>query len=158
MNSREKNEKHIEQVKEYMNGFLVSLMARMQAHDQTKLRSPEAEIFEEYTPKLAECTYGSEEYKRYLSEMEVALDHHYAHNPHHPEHFENGVADMTLIDLIEMVCDWKAASMRHDDGDIRESIRINRDRFNLDVDIGTIIENTVDILETMDEVMSDENV
>jgi len=39
------------------------------------------------TPKLAGSTYGSEEYKAFLGQMKPALDHHYAVNDHHPEHF-----------------------------------------------------------------------
>ena len=33
---------------------------------------------------------------------------------------------------IEMLADWKAASERHEDGDIRVSIEKNTDRFHLD--------------------------
>jgi hypothetical protein len=42
--------------------------------------------------------------------MGEALKHHYANNRHHPEHFENGINGMNLLDVIEMVCDWKAAA------------------------------------------------
>ena len=59
--------------------------------DNSKLESPEKELFDEYTPKLKDCTYGSDEYKEFLKGLKVALDHHYANNSHHPEHYENGV-------------------------------------------------------------------
>ena len=73
------------------------------------MESPEVEIFAEYTPKLADSTYESEEYKSFLEGMSVAVQHHYAHYRHHPEHFENGINDMNLVDLVEMICDWKAS-------------------------------------------------
>lgn len=81
---------------------------------------------------------GSEEYKEYLKELKVALDHHYQNNSHHPEHYENGVNGFDLFDLIEMFFDWKAAGERHADGNIYKSIEINKDRFKLS-------EQTVDI-------------
>jgi len=44
--------------------------------------------------------------------MKPALEHHYALYRHHPEHFQNGIDDMNLIDLVEMFADWKASSER----------------------------------------------
>jgi len=115
-------------------------------HDQSKLDNPEISLFTEYTPKLADCTYGSDEYKSFLGAMKPAIDHHYANNRHHPEHFKNGVDEMNLIDMIEMLCDWKAASERHNDGNIRKSIEINANRFNMSPQLVKIFENTADIL------------
>jgi hypothetical protein len=111
-------------------------------HDQTKLESPEKEIFDEYTPKLKNTTYGSEEYSKYLKEMKIALDHHYKNNRHHPEHFNNGIRDMNLIDIIEMFCDWLSATERHDDGDIFKSIEYNQNRFGYSSDLKDIFDNT----------------
>jgi hypothetical protein len=39
---------------------------------------------------------------------------------------------MTLLDVIEMLADWKAATMRHDDGDLAKSIVMNAERFGYD--------------------------
>ncbi len=49
---------------------------------------------------------------------------------------------MTLIDLIEMLVDWKAASERHNDGNILKSIEKNSSRFNMGVQLCRIFENT----------------
>ena len=43
----------------------------------------------------------------------------------------SGVNDMTLVDLVEMLADWKAATERHDDGDLAKSLEIQRERFGL---------------------------
>ena len=115
-------------------------------HDQSKLQSPEIEIFDEYTSRLKNTTYGSDQYKQYLKEMQVALDHHYTNNRHHPEHFES-ISSMNLIDIVEMLCDWKAATLRHADGDIRKSIEINQERFGFSDELKQILINTVEILE-----------
>lgn len=64
-----------------------------------------------------------------MSEMKPALDHHYANNRHHPEYHKSGIQSMDLVDIIEMLCDWKAATLRHNDGDIDKSLDINQKRF-----------------------------
>jgi hypothetical protein len=115
-------------------------------HDQTKLSGEEKEIFDLYTPKLKNSTYGSEEYKGFLAEMKVALDHHYENNRHHPEHFKNGIKDMNLIDIVEMFCDWKAATMRHANGDLMKSIEFNKTRFGYSDELEQIFKNTAKYL------------
>lgn len=136
--------KHISRVRDLLTDCIKELFERGLNHDSSKLNSPEKELFDKYTPKLKGCTYGSDEYHRYLKELKVALDHHYAHNSHHPEHYENGVNGFDLFDLIEMFMDWKAASERHLDGDIRESIEKNKKRFDLSPQICDILHNTAD--------------
>lgn len=138
--------RHIERVRNLLNACVKELIIRGENHDQSKLESPEVEYFTEYTSKLASCTYGSDEYKGFLNDIKPALDHHYANNSHHPEHYKNGIDDMNLIDIIEMLCDWKAASERHNNGNIRKSIEINADRFKISPQLVKILENTVDLL------------
>ena len=137
---------HIKRVSELLSYAAAELLHRASVHDNSKLESPEKELFDEYTPKLKGCTYGSEEYKAFLKELKVALDHHYANNSHHPEHYENGVNGFDVFDLIEMAIDWKAASERHSDGDIYRSIEINKARFGLSDQLVNILTNTADRL------------
>lgn len=66
--------KHIEMVRKYIKVVTDALSNRAIKHDSTK-QSPEIEIFAEYTPKLANATYGSDEYNEFLKEMNVALQH-----------------------------------------------------------------------------------
>lgn len=56
---------------------------------------------------------------------------------------ESRVNNMSLLDIVEMFVDWKAASERHADGDIRASIAENRNRFVLSDQLAAIFENTV---------------
>ena len=137
--------RHIERVRNLINVFVIELLNRAEAHDQSKLEEPEASIFAEKTAQLAELTYGSAEYNQCREELGEALTHHYANNRHHPEHFKEGLEDMNLIDLVEMFCDWKAASERHNDGNIRKSIEHNADRFQMSPLLVKIFENTVSI-------------
>lgn len=139
--------KHIMKVHHFINCIIFALLERAETHDDSKLRPPELEVFTEYTPKLKNTTYGSDEYKGYLKEMKVALDHHNSVNRHHPEYHDKLVNGMNLVDVIEMFCDWKAASLRHDDGDIVKSIGINKSRFNISPQLVDIFRNTVEIFE-----------
>jgi len=142
---------HIQYVRNLLNVFVVQLLDRSARHDRSE--NPELKTFVKYTPKLAASTYGSDEYKRFLEEMKPALDHHYALNRHHPEHFVNGVEGMDLIDLIEMLADWKAATLRHNNGDINKSIEINAKRFNISPQLVTILLNTVKRLHLDDTLI-----
>ena len=122
---------HIGVVTQSLTDLALKLIDRAQGHDKSKLVEPELSVFDKVTPRLAKLTYGSPEYKESLKEMGSALTHHHMNNRHHPEHFENGIKDMNLIDKIEMIADWKAAVQRHDDGGINKSMEINRKRFKI---------------------------
>ena len=55
----------------------------------------------------------------------------------------SGVDGMSLLDVIEMLCDWKAAGERHADGSIDRSLKVNRERFKISDQLHAILENTV---------------
>lgn len=134
---------HMEKVKQNIFNFMHVLITRSRTHDSTKLEEYELPYFEVYTPKLATTTYMSDDYKTYLKAMQPALDHHYGANSHHPEYYENGISDMSLFDLAEMLMDWKAAVERHNDGDILKSLEINIKRFNISPDLAKILTKTI---------------
>lgn len=183
---------HIRKVQCFLGAAIEDLIDRQRVHDQSKLVSPEKEAYDVMTPRLAGSTYGSDEYRAMLAEMKPALDHHYAVNSHHPEHYrwrcgvcerrctnveweeaprgpndsglrycpdccrngmiyeawlgdetDKGLHGMSLLDLIEMLCDWKAATLRHDNGDIRKSININQKRFGYSDELRRIFLNTL---------------
>lgn len=139
--------RHIEMVRNLLNKIQNELIKRSQHHDQSKLVSPEIELFTELTEKLSGLTYGTPEYDESKAQLGPALEHHYANNRHHPEHFKNGINDMNLVDLIEMLCDWKASSTRHNDGNLRKSIEVNGKRFEMSPQLIKIFENSVDLVE-----------
>lgn len=122
------------------------LTNRCVTHDQSKLCAPEVDTFCEYTPRLKEMQFGSDEYKQCLAEMKPALDNHYAHNRHHPEHYENGVYGMTWFDVIEMCCDWAASSKRTKQGSFAGSVEICKERFKLGNFFSAMLVNTYDLV------------
>lgn len=140
--SQQETVEHILRVRELL--FIVNnrIESRAYAHDQSKLRPPEKEIFDECVGTLKSLTYGSDEYKEQLKKLGPALKHHYENNSHHPEHYPNGIDGMSLLDLIEMICDWKAAGERHSDGSMKRSLDVNKARFNVSPQLQSILENT----------------
>jgi len=146
MDSRPETYDHILKFQGYLHEVIQVLQERQLFHDTSKLVSPEVEYYDKVTEKLAGLTYGSPEYKDGLKELGPAIEHHYANNRHHPESHKNGIRDMTLIDIMEMLCDWTAASHRHNDGNIRKSIEINQERFGYSDELKQILKNTVQAL------------
>lgn len=138
---------HKTEVGKNMSLVSTDLFERAVRHDFSKFHKEEHYLFETSTKELAKITYGSEEYAEALRKIRPAIEHHYKVNSHHPEHYTNGINDMNLLDVIEMVCDWMAAVKRHDDGDIMKSLKINRERFGIDDQLYGIIENTVKYLQ-----------
>jgi hypothetical protein len=133
---------HIDQVRSLINQVVEDLRHRASVHDASKLRDPEKQTFDQFTPKLAASTYGSDEYKQFLVGMGDGLNHHYAENDHHPEHWQHGIADMDLIQVIEMLADWKAATLRHENGSLSRSIAQNAERFGYGVEFYRLLWNT----------------
>lgn len=138
---------HISKVQERLRQIRLHLRIRGDVHDSSKLIEPEKSGYDQLTIKLKDCVYGSDEYRAALTEAKPVIDHHYAHNLHHPEHYENGLAGMSLLDVIEMLCDWKAASERTKQGSIAQSLAHNKQRFGIDDQLASILENTVRELE-----------
>jgi hypothetical protein len=142
--SAPETKEHIAQVYRRLLEVAHALCIRGEVHDETKLGSNEKPLFDEMTPKLKTMVYGSDEYKASLAALGPALSHHYANNSHHPEHYPNGVAGFDLLDLVEMYCDWAAATLRSKDGDMSKSFDINEKRFALDPQVASIFRNTWD--------------
>lgn len=144
MSSKPATLAHIRIVQGYLKVVIDNLIDRSACHDASKLESPEVEILDKFTPLLADLKYLSPEYKACLAEMAPGLEHHYAVNRHHPEYFTGGVADMNLMDIIEMLVDWKAAGERHiaKPGCVFRSIVVNANRFKYGEEMSGLLANT----------------
>lgn len=135
-------QKHIAEVDNILCCVTNQMRVRGREHDKSKLTDKELPYFAE-AQGLKTLRYGSKKYFAQLDRLKPALDHHYKNNRHHPEYHENGIPDMNLVDVIEMLCDWLAAAMRHgDDHDIFKSINFNRGRFKIKKDLAQIMWNT----------------
>ena len=142
----EATKEHIDRVRVFLREVYMHLRSRGRDHDKSKLQDPELPVFAEYTPKLKGLTYGSDEYRECLKGMQTALDHHYKENSHHPEFNKAGIDGMTLIDIMEMLADWRAATERHANGSMDDSLVKNQERFGISDQLANILQNTVDAL------------
>lgn len=144
---RLKTLRHIETVRNYINTVIAELLRRQELHDQSKFDEEECKYYDGITTELRTVTFGSPEYFQRLEQIRPALDHHYANNRHHPEHHDRGIAGMNLVDIIEMIVDWKSSSLRHDDGNIYRSIEINQGRFGYSDELRQVLINTAEWLD-----------
>lgn len=135
---------HIEKVRGFLSDVQGNIAGRSLLHDGSKLESPEKEMYDEYKPKIAETEkefgYGSPQYEEVVRAMGEALRHHFAVNSHHPEHYPNGINGMSLLDLIEALADWKAASQKSGQP---LNIDANKRRFGMTDQLAEILANTV---------------
>lgn len=140
---------HQNHVLHYLMFMVKDLLDRAEHHDEAKMEPGEVEYFDKVGMLKRSTTYNSEAYADQLKILDPALKHHYGKYRHHPEHFKHGVRDMTLVDLLELICDWKASSTEHQDGNILLSIDDNQSRFNYGPEISAILRNTVNMLEEL---------
>ena len=134
---------HIAYVRHNLLFIINELYTRGDEHDASKLESPEREVFREHQGKLKDIEFGSPEYKAMLDTVRPAILNHYAKNRHHPEHWPNGIEDMDLIDLIEMVADWVAATKRNKNGNVHKSLAHNVPKFRISPQLEKILLNTI---------------
>lgn len=149
MTSREDAVHHIDKVRRRLAVVIHLLSKRGIAHDASKLQEPELSGYQGLSDALQGLTYGTPEHRAAFAPFKGIIAHHYAHNSHHPEHWLNGVDDMSLLDVIEMLADWKAASERGN-GDFGESIRVSVGRFKIDPQLADILINTAKELGWID--------
>lgn len=181
---------HISLVQGSLLAIIQQLEYRAVRHDASKLLEPEASGFAALRVALADVEYGTPEYAEALREASEVVQHHYACNDHHPEHYppvspdrpdiaqlredifalrimqhhdeigvvalnrivgrlehdlaclQSGINQMSLMGIVEMFADHRAASMRTKNGGLRRSIAHNRGRFGYSDTLTQIFENT----------------
>lgn len=140
---------HISKVRSRLFQLCAILFERADCHDVSKLREPEKSGYDRLVARLENIEYGSDEYRAALAEAKPVIAEHYANplNMHHPEHYPNGINGMTLLDVVEMLADWKAASERTKQGSIQKSLAVNKQRFGISDQLAEILENTVKALD-----------
>lgn len=147
LKTRDETMDHIVAVRGTLDAVANQIRVRGKNHDRSKLSPQELPYFA-VASSLKTLKYGSREYQQALGHLGPALTHHYCKNRHHPEHFDDGMVQMNLIDMIEMICDWNCAAARHgSDHNIFKSINHNRMRFKIPYMVASILWNTaIDVL------------
>lgn len=106
---------HIGEVQENLEEISSNIKRRGLAHDRSKLDSLEFDIFTSTRTKFKEASYGTPSYQECVDLAKPAVDHHHKNNSHHTDFWQDGINDMSLMDIIEMISDWKAANRRSAD-------------------------------------------
>ena len=132
---------HIKDVQFYMAQIIHYLTTAARIHDSSKYSPQEIGLVIKKA-QLDAIPYMSEEYKAALANVQDGLQHHYQMNPHHPEFWTNGVEDMSMLNLLELLADWKAASDATVGGSLDNSIEKNTERFNLSPEMVRLLTNT----------------
>lgn len=122
--------RHINLVRFNLNKIAHRLKERAVVHDSSKYSLDEFEGFKEINRIARETPFGSQAYKDSIKDNR-AVSLHYSRNTHHPEHYQGGIDEMSLLDIVEMLCDWKAASETYGLTAFKESLEIQKDRYKL---------------------------
>jgi Family of unknown function (DUF5662) len=156
-------ERHIERVNFYLNQIIADLQERGVVHDASKLVEPEVSGFDKIAVERTNVKHGTPEYSAMMESIQPIINHHYLVNDHHPEHFATTLnedstlkelldetktglplAAMDLRQVMEMLCDWKAASERGQQSPFLEGMEeVSKERFGIEPQLFSILKNTV---------------
>lgn len=131
---------HIRGVQTWMRHVIMLWTNRMVFHDQSKYSSPELPLIHQKA-RLDSIPLNTPEYHEALTQIRGAVQAHYECNTHHPEHYANGVAGMSLLDLMEMICDWRVAAEMNGT-DLAVSFDKCVERFDIPQELRTVLLNT----------------
>jgi len=134
---------HIAEVQQNMSILIQALRGRSEIHDASKYTPEEKSQLDAALPSVKKERYGSNEYILAKKGLEQFLHLHHSRNTHHPEHYKNGIAGMDILDIVEMICDWKAANTSEDNVSFNEAIEISIARFEIGDQLAQIIRNTI---------------
>ncbi|MFL6072424.1 MAG: hypothetical protein ACJ73S_03405 [Mycobacteriales bacterium] len=97
-----------------MGELIKELLDRSVRHDLSKTHEPERAVYDKVVPRLRATTYGGVEHRTLVD-----------------------------VDLLEMLTDWKAATeLTTPNGDLADSLTINRERFGITPQLTDIVAST----------------
>ena len=134
---------HVSEVNENLETVASELRKRGAAHDRTKFTAIEFDAFVSTRSDFKKANYGTREYQECVDKVSHAVEHHHANNRHHTGFHKNGINDMTLIDIVEMLADWKAAERRSPDRELHDTIDYALKKYGVGDQLGSVIKNTL---------------
>ena len=136
-------DRHQRRVGRMLRVIAKELEHRQYMHDRSSYEAPERLIVARNKRLLFNRSVGkSTTLMKGATELLHAVSTHYKKNRHHPEHWSNGVWDMTLVDVIEMVCDWRSTGCNIED-------RLTK--YHIDGPLADVIRSTNRMLEQHDK-------
>jgi hypothetical protein len=135
---------HKEKVGTILAKFCAEIAYRAAVHDASKLSKTEFEACANCVDDFSKFGYGTPEYEDLRKRLNPQIIHHNKVARHHPEHFEDGIDGMNLIDILEMLCDWRAAADRVPGDSIKKNLPALQARFKISPQLLKILENTLE--------------
>lgn len=131
-----------------MNKLSRAILIRGRRHDNSKLKSPEKEGYSAHYNELRTAKFGSPEYQTIKEKLEPVIQHHYAENDHHPEHFgaHDGIFHMDCVQIIEMLADW-VATAHHKGTDVVADLPKLMEQCDIPENYYMIFKNTVEMMK-----------
>lgn len=142
MNTREYVLKHIRSVRAKLYVILNEISKRVLQHDKSKLEYPEYNLWCKMDEE-PRYKYGTKEYFDKIERNKHVFNLHYKHNTHHPEHYVNGILDMDLVDVLEMLIDWISYKDKIRISEAIELIEQQSRRYGLSEEFECVLKNTL---------------
>ena len=131
---------HCRFVRRGLDKIRTELSERAERHDDSKLFADEFGGFSRISAHARKHAYGSPEYRQGLKDEKSVINLHYQRNSHHPEYhgeprpMDIAAIEMGFLDIIEMVCDWRAAYLAYGSkGAWGENIEKQKERYKVGV-------------------------
>ena len=144
--------KHIGFIRDDLIEIIHQLYLRALHHDDSKWTDDERPYYEKSDEAVNFYGKDIDSYEELLKITAPitapAIKHHFEVSKHHPEHYKNGVNDMSLVDIIEMVCDWHSSAKTRG---LPLDCEFNFKRFGIDEQLQKIIENTIKELDNLEK-------
>lgn len=135
--------RHNRAVARHLKLAALNLVYRGERHDLDKLQKPDKSGWDRVSPRL-DVEFGTPAYFDHLrNNLHGILERHYEVSDHHPEHFEQGVSGMNLLNLLEFLVDVADICKQHGTGDVLESLRISVLRFKIEPQLESVLINTL---------------
>ena len=134
-------------VRSRVTRICTALMTRAITHDNSKYSENELDDHISMAEEMDGIKYGTDAYYAIKRKYETLSAEHFANNRHHPEHHPNGLNDMNLVDVIEMLCDWLTGS-ENTGTPVERSLEINEKRYNVSPQLMKLLRNTIRDFET----------
>lgn len=135
--------KHKSSVRKRLLFIASELQKRAEHHDDSKLEYPELGWLVAMD-KEGRAPYGSEAYFEKMKRWDCFFKHHYDKNPHHPDHYTaEGTHGMTIVDIVEMMCDVISYCDELPSTKAFEIINEQAERFGLSDELASILKNTL---------------
>lgn len=138
--------KHIEQVQQCLKDICSKLQLRSYDHDMSRYRRPGSLKFREVYSELKETEGNDEIHLSILEKLRILREKYFKTCRYCPESHDNNVSEMNLVDLLELLSDWKA-----DSSDLKKTIIENQKKYKYTDELMNVLLNTAKYLGWIDE-------